>query len=104
DDYMELVKTRAYSDGPGGDSARAALAVALSTQLRLLAPIMAFVTEEVWSWWQEGSVHRTAWPTAVELGQAPSRDDQRVLTVASRVLGEIRKTKSDAKPSMRAEV
>ena len=57
DDYLELVKERAYGDGDGAASARAALAVALSVQLRLLAPILPYATEEAWSWWQDGSVH-----------------------------------------------
>jgi valyl-tRNA synthetase len=104
DDYLELVKARAYDDTHGADSARAALALALSAQLRLFAPVLAFVTEEVWSWWQEGSVHRAAWPAVGELGDAQAHADKHVLTVAARVLGEIRKAKSDAKRSMRADV
>ena len=100
DDYVELVKGRAYA---GSDSARAALACALDTLLRLFAPHMPFVTEEVWSWWREGSVHRAPWPGADDLSSFASADAS-VYPASAAVLGEIRKAKSEAKRSMRTDV
>ncbi len=103
DDYLELVKARAAddSDPAGQASAQAALRVALRVLLRLFAPFLPFVTEEVWSWWQPGSVHRTDWPTVAEL---PSAGDPDLLPDVSSVLSRIRKAKSEAKVGMRTEV
>ena len=100
DDYIELIKDRAH----GGDvSARAALRLALSVLLRLLAPFIPYATEEVWSWWQEGSVHRAAWPQASELAIA-DRGDAKILAAVGAALSQVRKAKSDAKVGMRSEI
>ncbi len=106
DDYVELVKTRAYSEGAGSDSARAALQRALSTLQRLFAPHIPFATEEVWSWWQSGSIHRASWPTHADLlGGTPAVDSTELLLDAvCNVLAVIRRTKTEAKVSQRAEV
>ena len=106
DDYLELVKDRAYGAGDVEPSeatlsARAALALALDTLLRLLAPVLPFATEEVWSWWREGSVHRAAWPETAPLRTAARDADPATLDAAGRALAALRKVKSEAKVSMR---
>ena len=114
DDYLELVKERAYNrEGKWSDqasaSARAALAIAIDTFVRLLAPYLPFVTEEVWSWYREGSVHQAAWPTASNLEVTPDgtvegaiEDASSVLLgVASEALVVLRRVKSEAKVSPR---
>jgi valyl-tRNA synthetase len=107
DDYLELVKGRAYGGAGenGARSARAGLALALLTQLRLFAPFLPFVTEEVWSWWQEGSVHTTSWPDAGELrSSAGVGADPLVLEVTAGILSQVRRAKTERRLSMRAPV
>ncbi|MCL2787224.1 MAG: valine--tRNA ligase, partial [Micrococcales bacterium] len=106
DDYIELVKDRAH--GREGEaeatSARTALAIALETLLRLFAPFLPFATEEVWSWWHEGSIHRATWPEAAPLQAAAAGADPRILDAAGQVLTVLRKVKSEAKVSMRTPI
>ncbi|GHC58586.1 valine--tRNA ligase [Streptomyces flavofungini] len=117
DDYVELVKARAYGDrgDPAArDSARETLRTTLDTALRLFAPILPFVTEEVWSWYAPGSVHRAAWPSAEGVlararggagpGRAEGGPDGSVLATAAAVIAGVRKAKSLARLSMRAEI
>jgi valyl-tRNA synthetase len=101
DEYVELVKGRAYGEGAPAESAKAALGIGLSSVHRLFAPFLPFVTDEVWSWWQEGSVHRAPWPTVDEL---PTGGEPALFEVAAQVLTEVRKAKTTAKRSLKAEV
>ena len=100
DNYVELVKGRAYSTDAGRESGAVTLRLSLSTLLRLFAPFLAFATEEVWSWWQEGTIHRAAWPDSVALRIAANGADHSVAVVAAEVLSEIRKAKSAEKRSL----
>jgi valyl-tRNA synthetase len=109
DDYLELVKSRRYGDfGPeGAASANSAMLVALSTMLRLFAPYLPFVTEEVWSWWRPGSVHRAAWPTKEEVLQPIGGADEAALTVreaTQAALADVRRIKSMLKKPVKAVI
>jgi valyl-tRNA synthetase len=92
DDYLELVKARAYGQG-----CPPAMRTALSTLLRLFAPMLPFVAEEAWSWWQEGSIHLAPWPS-------PGNGDPALLSLASEAIGAVRRAKAAAKVSMKAPV
>jgi valyl-tRNA synthetase len=108
DNYLEMVKSRRYGDhGPeAAESANATLLCALSVLNRLFAPYLPFATEEVWSWWQSGSVHRAAWPTPAEIDRlsAPDAEARRALDAAIDVLGEIRRVKSIEKRPLKARI
>jgi valyl-tRNA synthetase len=115
DYYLELVKGRRYDsagDPEGAASVSRALRLSVSVFQRLFAPFLPFVCEEVWSWWQPGSIHQASWPDAAELRAELDRggetglatEEDEALTVAAEVLSEVRKAKSEAQRPMRASV
>jgi valyl-tRNA synthetase len=109
DDYLEFVKGRRYGDqgAEAAGSANSALIAALSVYLRLLAPYLPFATEEVWSWWKEGSVHRAPWPTEAEpamLLRGVNDDDQEKWSYAREVMSEVRKRRSEARQPLKVPI
>jgi len=64
--YIEQVKPRLYGDVPGGDVARAVLTQTFDVALRLLHPIMPFITEALWRRFpgrsSSASVSTAPWP------------------------------------------
>jgi valyl-tRNA synthetase len=110
DDYLELVKGRRYGDHGAAlaASANGALLSALSAMLRLFAPFLPFVTEEVWSWWRAGSIHQAEWPSAEEVlssaGRAEDAHGVDALNFAAAVLGAIRKKKSEEQRPLKTPV
>ncbi|HUQ19933.1 MAG TPA: valine--tRNA ligase, partial [Gemmatimonadaceae bacterium] len=104
DNYIELVKDRAKSGGSGASSAVGALNIGLSVLLRLFAPVLPFITEEVWSWKLReetgvASIHRAQWPTVDDVA---SRDGLMDLTIAA--ITAVRKFKAEAKVSVMASL
>ncbi len=104
DNYIEAAKSRRYGDfgAEAAASASTAMRLALSVLLRLLAPYLVFTCEDVWSWWQTGSVHRAPWPTEAEVlavspADAGAQQAHAALTVA---LAAIRKGKTDQNASV----
>ena len=100
DDYLELVKERAYDSGDVGQaSAALALRIALETMLRLFAPVLVFASEEAWSWFHDDSVHRAAWPQPLGV-----QGDPAVLAAVSEALVGVRRAKTEAKASQKTPV
>lgn len=93
-----------YGEGKGASSARNALCIGLSTIQRLFAPFLPFVTEETWSWWMQGSIHKSQWPSSADLRAHTGEPNPLIVSVASDVMSHIRRAKSDARVSMKEEV
>ncbi|WP_260852674.1 valine--tRNA ligase [Curtobacterium pusillum] len=107
DDYLELVKERAYGTATESThetqaSAVLALRAAIDALLRLLAPFIPFATEEVWAWTHETSVHRASWPTVTEL--PTQAEPTGLLAAVGQALIGIRGAKTAAKASQKTPV
>jgi valyl-tRNA synthetase len=107
DDYLELVKGRAYGEEgeDGTDSARTTLRIAIETLVKLFAPFLPYVCEEVWSWFGDGSIHRSSWPESTPLRELVGDfEGPEFLATAGQILSAVRKAKTAAQVSMKTAV
>ncbi len=105
DNYLELVKARAYgeiSDEKGKISAHLTLYHCLNAILRLFAPFVPHVTEELFSHIFDSGVSvnaRGMWPSAKDFAVDEEAEVSGVTAVY--ILEEIRKTKSEKQVSIK---
>ncbi|NUN95722.1 MAG: valine--tRNA ligase [Candidatus Omnitrophica bacterium] len=112
DNFLELVKPRTYDEGltVGRLSAAATLRLVHRTIVRLFAPFLPFLCEEVWHWCYSGdmgmhdSVHRSPWPTLAEFEGVSAPSHPAIFESTLAVIEAVRKEKSDKQLSMKAEV
>ena len=108
DNYVEAAKSRRYGDfgHDAAASASTAMRLALSVLVRLLAPYLAFVCDEVWSWTNAGSVHRARWPSRDDIIRVSGSDEasQRAVFHLTDALNAIRKGKNENKVSVGTHV
>lgn len=111
DNYIELLKrrSRAEDDPEGRASAVATLRMGLNVVLRLFAPIVPTITDEVWSWVFAGetghaSIHQAPWPTPEEFGSVADPEIAGSFQAACDAISAIRKAKSESGVSLNREL
>ncbi len=94
--YLEQVKPRLQSASSDGSTARATLLTTFETTLRLLHPVMPFITEELWSCLpgdREALLADAAWPEPIpelvdDRAEASFRQVQGVVTAIRSIRAE----------------
>ena len=111
DTYLELAKARAREeDDPAGrDSAVTTLRFALNVLLRMFAPVLPYVTEEIWAWvfaeeTGQPFIHAAAWPSPADFAGIEAPAEPAAFEIAISALTAINKAKADAEVSMGREV
>lgn len=112
DNYIELAKPRTYDEGTteGKLSAAATLRLMHRMLVRMFAPFLPFLTEEIWHWAyacdpdMKGSVHHSPWPSLDEIAAIPEPKSARTWPLAIAVAEAVRKSKAEANRSIKAPV
>jgi valyl-tRNA synthetase len=121
DFYIEDVKHRIYSEEESMQGSRAAASFTLmhvmDVSLRILAPVVPHVCEEVNAMFDKGSLFKKEWPKSVEVPKGPSYAINGLLfasqvevepeaagIVLNGIIGEIRKQKANARVALNKEV
>ncbi|MCP4639960.1 MAG: valine--tRNA ligase [bacterium] len=112
DNFLELAKPRTYDEEltEGRLSALSALRLVHRALIRMFAPFLPYITEEIW---QAGyasdadmgdSVHTSPWPTLDEIAAIPAPTSADTYEAALAVVEAVRKSKADANLSIKAPV
>lgn len=107
DNYLEIVKKRIYNEtGNKKISAQYTLYNSLLTLVKMLAPIMPFITEEVYQTFfknseSEKSVHLSKWPEKSEFAEEINGEKWEKLL---ELIGKVRQTKTESQKSMKSEI
>ncbi len=112
DNYLELVKARTYEEelSEGRLSAAACLRLVHRALLRMFAPFLPFLTEEVWHWCfsqdpgMQDSIHRSCWPSLEELKVVVPPPHPTLFADVLEGIENARKMKSQANLSMKADM
>ncbi|HJR51810.1 MAG TPA: valine--tRNA ligase, partial [Gemmatimonadales bacterium] len=95
--YIEQIKPRLYGDTPGGDVARAVAAQTFDVALRLLHPVMPFVTEALWRRFpgrsENASISIAPWPRPDRRAEDP--EALRDFGLVQDVVGAIRAIRAE---------
>jgi valyl-tRNA synthetase len=110
DNYLELVKDRIYNESRGKESKHAAqytLYTALLAIIKILAPIMPHITEELYNAYfikHEGtkSIHISEWPKADE--KNIDEEAEKIGDAAVEIVSAVRKYKSENNKSLKVEI
>jgi valyl-tRNA synthetase len=109
DSYLELVKVRARPENVAAGvftaaeqgSALTSLRFTLATLLKLFAPFLPYITEEVWGWRFAAaagtpSIHAARWPSVADFEIAPAPESADSFQLAAACFSAINKAKTDA--------